>query len=116
MHEKRKHARKHLGCTFKVSDINSNRLIGCMVDLSADGFMLLTDQVHEAGTILQLRVDFVGAVNGVSHIELGAESLWAGAANKANHFWAGFHIIDLSDSAAATIAAVISKSQGSDTE
>ena len=116
MHEKRKHARKHLGCTFKVSDINSNQIIGCMVDLSMDGFMLLTDKIHEAGTILQLRVDFTGKVNGVNHIELGAESLWAGAANKANHYWVGFHIIDLSDSAAATIAAVISKSQSMDPE
>jgi len=116
MHEKRKHARKHLGCTFKVSDINSNQVIGCMVDLSMDGFMLLTDKIHEAGTILQLRVDFTGEVNGVSHIELGAESLWIGAANKANHFWAGFRIIDLSDSAAATIAAVISRSQTADPE
>jgi hypothetical protein len=110
MQEKRKHARKHIGCAFKVSDINRKQLIGCMVDLSEDGFMLLTDQIHGAGAVLQLRVDFPSEVNGVSHIELGAESLWAGAANKANHFWAGFRIIDLSDSAAATLAVVISKS------
>ncbi len=114
MQEKRKHARKHIGCAFKVSDINRKQVIGCMVDLSEDGFMLLTDQVHDAGTVLQLRVDFPGGVNGVSSIELGAESLWAGAANKPKHFWAGFHIIDLSDSAAEVIASVISKSQSKD--
>ncbi len=111
MQEKRKHARKHIGCAFKVSDINRKQVIGCMVDLSEDGFMLLTDQVHEAGAVLQLRVDFPDGMNGEDHIELGAESLWAGAANKPNHFWAGFHIIDLSDKAAAVIAAVIDKSQ-----
>jgi hypothetical protein len=111
MQEKRKHARKHIGCAFKVRDLNSDKAVGCIVDLSEDGFMLLTDQVHEAGTVLQLRVDFPAEVNGQRYIELGAESLWAGAANKANHFWAGFHIIDLSDGAAATLAAVISKSK-----
>jgi hypothetical protein len=116
MQEKRKYARKHIGCAFKVSDINRKQVIGCMVDLSEDGFMLLTDQVHGAGTVLQLRVDFAGEVNGVSHIELGAESLWAGAANKAKHYWAGVHIIDLSDSAAATLAVVISKSHSTSLE
>ncbi len=116
MQEKRKHARKHIGCAFKVSDVNRNTVLGCMVDLSEDGFMLLTDQVHEAGAVLQLRVDFPREVHGVNHIELGAESLWAGAANKANHYWAGFHIIDLSDGAAATIAAVISGSQALEPE
>ena len=116
MQEKRKHARTHIGCAFKVTDINRKQVIGCMVDLSADGFMLLTDQVHEAGTVLQLRVDFPGEVNGMNHIELGAESLWTGAANKANHFWAGFQIIDLSDSAATTLASVIGKNQGADPE
>lgn len=110
MQEKRKHTRKHIGCAFKVSDINTKQVIGCMVDLSEDGFMLLTDKVHSAGAVLQLRVDFASEVNGVSYIELGAESLWAEAANKPNHFWAGFHIIDLSDSAAAALAVVISKS------
>jgi hypothetical protein len=78
--------------------------------------MLLTDQIHGAGAVLQLRVDFPGEVNGVSHIELGAESLWAGVANKAKHFWVGFHIIDLSDSAAATLAVVISKCQSTSLE
>jgi hypothetical protein len=110
MQEKRKHARKHIGCAFKVSDINSKQVIGCMVDLSENGFMLLTDKVHGAGTVLQLRVDFPSEVDGVSYIELGAESLWADAANKPKHFWAGFRIIDLSDSAAATLAVVISRS------
>lgn len=109
MQEKRKHARKHIDCAFKVSDVNSKRVVGCMVDLSEDGFMLLTEEFHEAGTVLQLRVDFPDAVNGTNHIELGAESLWSGAANKANRFWAGFHIIDLSDAAAATLACVIDK-------
>jgi hypothetical protein len=116
MQEKRKRARKHIDCAFKVTDVNRNQVLGCIVDLSEDGFMLLTDQNHEAGTVLQLRVDFPGEVNGVGYIELGAESLWTGAANKANHFWSGFHIIDLSDSAAAAIAAVISKNQGADPE
>jgi hypothetical protein len=116
MQEKRKRARKHINCAFKVSDVYRKQALGCMVDLSEDGFMLLTDQVREAGTVLQLRVDFPGEVNGVTGIELGAESLWVGAANKPNHFWAGFRIIDLSDNAAATIAAVINRSQSQDPE
>lgn len=113
MQEKRKHARKHIGCALKVHDVNSDQAIGCIVDLSEDGFMLLTNQVREAGTVLQLRVYFPSEVNGQRYIELGAESLWAGAANKPEHFWAGFHIIDLSDSAAAAIAAVVNEGKDS---
>ncbi len=116
MQEKRKRARKRIDCAFKVTDINRRQVIGCMGDLSEDGFMLLTDQAHDAGTVLQLRVDFSGEVDGVDCIELGAESLWTGAANKANRFWTGFHIIDLSDSAAATLASVINKNMGTDPE
>ena len=70
MQDKRKLSRQPIGCALKVRDINRNQAIGCLVDLSEDGFMLLSDQSYEAGSVLQLRFDLPAAVNeiGRAHV------------------------------------------------
>jgi len=115
MQEKRKQSRKPIGCALKVSDINHNQAIGCLVDLSEDGFMLLSSQSFDAGSVLQLRFDLPAVVNGQMSIDVGAESLWCSAANKTDHFWIGFRIIDASDAAAATLAIVVRNNEDADT-
>ena len=112
MQEMRKRSRQPIGCAFKVRDINRNQAIGCLVDLSEDGFMLLSAEHFDAGLILQLRFDLQVAINGQMFIDLGAESLWCSAANKAEHFWTGFRIIDASEVAAATLAIVVGDQKG----
>ena len=107
MQEKRKFPRKPIGCALKVRDINRDQAIGCLVDLSEDGFMLLSDQPFDVGLVLQLSFDLPVSINGQMSIDLGVESLWCSAANKADHFWTGFRIIDASDTATATLAIVI---------
>ena len=107
MREQRRHSRKPIGCALQVRNINRNQAIGCLVDLSEDGFMLLSNQPFDTGAVLQLCFDFPAAIDGQLSVDLGAESIWCGAANKAEHFWTGFRIIDASAAAAATLAIVI---------
>jgi hypothetical protein len=114
MQEKRKHVREPIDCALKVRDTNRNQAIGCLVDLSEDGFMLLSNQPYEAGSVLQLSFELPAPVNGQLSIAVGAESLWCSAANKAEHFWAGFRIIDASDTAIATLAIVTRNNAGHD--
>ncbi len=107
MTEKRQQHREAMGCTLKVRDIHHDRPLGCLVDLSESGFMLLSDQAFEAGLVIQLCFEFPAPVDGQSSIELGAESLWVSPANKPDYFWNGFRIIDVSPAAAEILARIV---------
>lgn len=107
MPEKRQHLRKRIDSAMRVIDINSNQAIGSMVDLSESGFMMLSNQAITAGTVLQLRIELPRQINGQMSVNVGAESLWCGAANVPEHFLAGFHIIDIDESATATLESLM---------
>lgn len=107
MTEKRRQTREAMGCALKVRDRNRDVPLGCLVDLSESGFMLLSDQAFEAGLVLQVCFELPQPVAGEWSIELGAESLWVSPANKPDYFWNGFRIIDISPAAAAVLATIV---------
>lgn len=107
MTEKRQQHREAMGCALKVRDLNRDVPLGCLVDLSESGFMLLSDQAFDAGSVIQVCFELPAPVAGEWSIELGAESLWVSPANKPDYFWNGFRIIDVSASAAEILAHIV---------
>ena len=77
-------------------------LIGVVVNLSQEGMMLMTSKSLEDNAIhpLQLRTILPGERE-VSSIDCGVDCLWStpseGEDEAAVSFWAGCHIIDISD-------------------
>lgn len=77
-------------------------LIGVVVNLSQEGMMLMTSRSLEDNAIhpLQLRTILPGDRE-VSAIDCGVDCLWStpgeGEDDTAVSFWAGCHIIDISD-------------------
>lgn len=94
--EQRKSDRKKISGSMTVRDINRDRITGQLVDISADGLMLLGDAQLAIGGMYQFDIDLPEEINGHSVLHLGVECLWCRNADDPEHFWAGFHIIDIS--------------------
>lgn len=78
-----------------IRDAHSDEVVGQLVNISADGLMLMGANCIEPGTVRQLRIPF-GEPDKRSELLIGAEALWCQDANDSGSYWSGFHIIDIS--------------------
>lgn len=106
--EQRKADRKKIAGSMSVTDINRDRVIGQLVDISIDGLMLLGDAPLTINGMYQFDIELPEPVNGNSVLHLGAECLWCRNAEDPDHYWAGFHLIDISPEDQATLDTLIS--------
>ena len=106
--EQRKADRKKITGRMPVTDINRERVIGQLVDISIDGLMLLGGAPLAINGMYQFDIELPEPVNGHSVLHLGAECLWCRTAEDPEHFWAGFHLIDISPEDQSTLDALIS--------
>lgn len=93
----RKFERVELNQTITVTDAITNQRFGELVNLSAEGLMIITDQQLDTHSIFQLCLQLPVAIAGHTTIELGADCLWCREAENFNRYWSGFQIIDASD-------------------
>lgn len=94
---KRQHVRKPVNQQVSVRNVLSDELIGALVDVHSEGFLVLGKNHVEAEHVYQLELIFSEAINGDKHIHLGAECLWNREAGMGGQSWLGFHIIDIAD-------------------
>jgi hypothetical protein len=85
-------------------------VLGHLVDISLDGFMLLGGEGIPVGRIFRLGLELpedceYGEYG--AQAEFGAESLWAEPSLEPAKQWAGFHIIDIAPESAARISRLI---------
>lgn len=98
MLENRASPRKRVNEKIAVRDINSDELIGYLVNISAGGLMLISDKLLTPNRLFQLSMTLPAPINGIPIIEFGAECLWVqDNSEESQPCWAGFQIIDLSD-------------------
>lgn len=96
MSEQRKQTRKEVATRLSVVDINTGILIGELANISDEGFMVLTARELPLNAVFQLSLGLPKMIRGVDSLYFGAESLWCTSADHADHFWVGFHLIDIS--------------------
>ncbi len=99
MIEHRKKLRAAVGKSILVKDVLHNRSVGRIVNLNEEGFMLIGDGLINENCLYQLSMQFEsdhGEEDGLN-ISLGAECLWKKETDSGTQYWAGFHIIDISD-------------------
>jgi len=101
--ERRAHSRHHAEVQLEVYELHTGQRLGRVVDLSADGFMLFSDNPLAADELLECRLVTEQGVDGVYEVTLGADCLWSRPGADGQHCWAGFHIIDLADDQAAAL-------------
>ncbi|MDA8482050.1 PilZ domain-containing protein [Pseudomonas resinovorans] len=103
MEERRQHSRFATELQLEVLDLHSGQRLGRIVDLSMDGFMLLSELPLAADSVWECRLVPLTWVEGLEEIRLGADCLWTRMAEDQRNCWAGFHIIDLADDQATVL-------------
>lgn len=106
MDDRRLHNRLTTQRTIEVFDQHSGRYLGRVVDLSEDGFMLVSDTPPETDSVWQCRLVLDQPLEGIEQIHLGADCLWS-RTEQGHSGWSGFQIIDLADDQAAALAMLL---------
>ena len=97
MEERRGASRAKVNQLFNVVDRNHGRVLGNLVDISAQGLLIFGKEPVAVDTVWQLCIELPLAIDGATTIRCGAESLWTDAIGEPPVFWTGFHIIDLAE-------------------
>ncbi len=111
MNDRRQNQRYTTEQALEAYDLHSARFLGRFVDISEDGFLLFCPQPIDVDSIWQLRVLAANDTLLRSLLSFGAECLWVRAADEPNHFWAGFHIIDISSEDTETLRKLLSTTE-----
>lgn len=96
MSDKRKQMRVDVAVRLPVVDINTGEVVGDVANLSSSGFMVLSHSPRPVRSVLQMSMALPKAIAGMKTLHFGAESLWCNATDDQEHYWIGFHLIDIS--------------------
>ncbi len=99
--------RKELIQPIAVNDTINGGRFGELVNITAEGLMIITDREIETQAIFQLALQLPEPLAGNDMLVLGADCLWCRRAENFYRYWAGFQIIDASDHAVEQIDALI---------
>lgn len=108
MDEKRADIRKSTNGLIEVLDVSRGKTVGHLANISAKGFMLVAREIAiQPNMVFQFRFFFPAPILERDTLDCGAESLWSDPAVGANGYWAGFQIIDISESDAGVLQHLI---------
>jgi hypothetical protein len=100
--------RRTLKGVVNVVNRLNEQVIGRLVNITTEGLMLVSAKPLETDTLYQVVLALPEQVNGVQEILLGMDCLWTSPADpKADMYWSGCHIIDLSDEMFEHLSALI---------
>ncbi|MCG7976847.1 MAG: PilZ domain-containing protein [Candidatus Thiodiazotropha endolucinida] len=95
MQEQRHSPRKVANEVLIITDQITGSHIGRVVNISAEGLMLLSDEAMVTGSVYQLDLILPIPKNDQKKISFTAEAVWCTEASQPDSFWSGFHIIDI---------------------
>ena len=95
MQKQRNRPRKNTPNHVKVLDHESGRVIGRIVDITADGLMLVTHNRIESGRHFHLRIILPRMSDGKTDISVEAETIWCKQDKNPRYFQVGFRFINL---------------------
>lgn len=105
--EQRRTPRKIANEVLEIYDQITGVKLGKVVNISAEGLMLLSDEPIECNSVFQLDVQLPRLIKQHSRIAFGAEAVWSSPAAQPGSHWTGFRIIDASDDDAVAIDELI---------
>jgi len=93
--DRRKHPRKKVDRPLIVNDLDRGEALGCLVDISIEGLMLISPDPVEVNRVFQLSLELPEEFGASQAALFGAESLWREVSNDPWKYWVGFQIIDI---------------------
>lgn len=95
MEEHRKLVRKRVGIVLEMQDRQTSQVLGRIMDLTLEGFMLLAKQEMIPDQQYELVLNLPEAIRFHRSIELVAECRWCQPSNTAGYFGAGFFVVSV---------------------
>ncbi|MCU7943146.1 MAG: PilZ domain-containing protein [Candidatus Thiodiazotropha sp. (ex Cardiolucina cf. quadrata)] len=95
MQEQRHSPRKVANEVLIIADQITGSHIGRVVNISAEGLMLLSDEAMVTGSVYQLDLLLPIPKHDQEKVSFAAEAVWCTEASQPDSFWSGFHIIDM---------------------
>jgi hypothetical protein len=96
MEEKRNIERRHLIYYLRLFSRPQKKLLGHIVDITAEGIMLMSEKPIPVGKDFKLRMYLSDLIIGQAHLDLEARSLWCKPDINPDFYDTGFVIINLS--------------------
>ena len=103
MNEKRKSPRKIASENLEVHDQITGTQVGKVVNISAEGLMLLSHEPFSIGSVHPFDLKLPNLIKNHSKISFGAEAVWSTEAAQPGSYWTGFKVIDISEENVLTI-------------
>lgn len=103
----RKLERREINQTIDIMDVINGGKFGELINITVEGLMVMTEQDIPTQSIYQLSIKLPVELHGSASVELGADCLWCRKDENFHRFWAGFQIIDASDTAVKQIEDLI---------
>ena len=110
MSHERKHQRKNAESYLAVYDQKTNKLLGCLVDLTIAGVKILGENHLKCPESYTLRIEFPKAFNSVENLEIEADCLWCGKNSHSELYSAGFHFRKVTPETQKTIELLLRSS------
>lgn len=95
MLKQRNRPRKNTPHPVKVMDVETGRLFGRVVDITADGMMLVGSEPVDTGRTFQLRIVLPRMVDGKMDITVHAEAVWSRQDNNPSYFKSGYRFVNM---------------------
>ena len=107
MPEKRKHKRISLHYYMKVSESDSEEHLGYLIDVSKEGFKLLSEDHIPTGTELSCTVHLPDDLKGWKELSFKAKACWSGKDVNPDYYASGYHIDEIEPDGETVIALII---------
>jgi len=96
MKKHRRRPRKNTPHLVKVLDVSTGRPLGRVVDITADGMMLVAENKFEIGTLISVRVILPVMVQARTDVHLEAKAVWCKQDSNPQYYKVGFQFENLS--------------------
>lgn len=106
-HTERKHVRHEFQSPIPVINAVDGESLGALVNITIEGMMIMANQPLESNRIYQVTLQLPNSINDNETIELGLDCLWTRGDEQYGRYWAGFQIIDASQTAVKMIEYLI---------
>ncbi len=107
MQKQRNRPRKNTPHNVKVLEVETNKLLGRVVDITADGLMMVVPRAIETGRQFEFRIILPRMVEGKVEIGVNAEAVWCKQDTNPRYFQVGFRFENLSGSDGFTLEDVM---------
>ncbi len=95
MEDYRHRPRKNTPHVVKAFDAENNAYIGRVVDITADGMMIVTDDDHTLGRVFNLRIILPVMMHHKTDVNVEARVVWSELDNNPSFYKTGLQFINL---------------------